>query len=66
MVESVTKTMRQQVFDIQQMTPEMIQCIPKLLEFHAIVKESGLKELLWRVVGGVPMKYHEMWKKVKE
>lgn len=65
LVETVIKTKRQEIFNIEPMTHEMIQCIPELLEFHAIVKESGLQELLWRVVGGVPMSYHEIWKKYK-
>ena len=65
LVESVTKTKRQEVYNIEQMTHDMIKCIPELLEFHAIVKESGLQELLWRVVGGVPMSYHEMWRRVR-
>lgn len=65
LVESVTRIRGVEVYNIEQMTHGMIQRIPGLFEFHAIVKESGLQELLWRVIGGVPMSYHEIWKKFK-
>jgi hypothetical protein len=59
--ETLLRTTRQRVFDIQPMTKEMIWQIGQLQELFKYVKDAGLEDTVFAVLGGIPSRYEELW-----
>jgi hypothetical protein len=59
--DTLLKTNRAEVFEIQPMTKEMIWALPQLRDFFEIVKQTGLEDVVWSVLGGNPSKYEVLW-----
>jgi len=59
--ESLLRTTRQRVFDIKPMTKEMIWEIEQLQNLFKYVKEAGLDDVVFAVLGGIPSRYEELW-----
>jgi hypothetical protein len=63
--ESLLRTKRQRVFDIKPMTREMIWQLDQLQDFFEYVKEAGLEDIVFAVLGGNPADYEELWDNTK-
>jgi hypothetical protein len=63
--ETLLRTTRQSIFDIKPMTKEMIWQLEQLQDFFKYVKDSGLEETVFAVLGGVPSRYEELWRNSK-
>ena len=63
--ETLLRTKRQIVFEIQPMTKEMIWQIGQLQDLFQNVKDAGLEETVFAVLGGNPADYEELWNKSK-
>ncbi len=59
--ETLLRTTRQRVFDINPMTKEMIWQIGQLQELFKYVKDAGLEDTVFAVLGGIPSRYEELW-----
>jgi hypothetical protein len=59
--ETLFRTKRQRVFDIKPMTKEMVWQIGQLQELFKYVKDAGLEDTVFAVLGGVPADYEELW-----
>jgi len=63
--ESLLRTTRQSVVDIKPMTKEMIWQIEQLQDLFKYVKEAGLDDVVFAVLGGIPVGYEELWRNAK-
>ena len=63
--ETLLRTERQSVFDIKPMTKEMVWQIRQLQKLFKCVKEAGLDDVVFAVLGGVPADYEELWRNSK-
>ena len=59
--ETLLRTTRQRVFDIKPMTKEMIWQIDQLKDLFKYVKDAGLEDTVFAVLGGIPSRYEELW-----
>lgn len=59
--DTLLRTKRADVVEIQPMTKDMIWSLPQLKDLLQIVKESGLEHVIWGVHGGNPSKYQWLW-----
>ena len=59
--ETLLRTEREQVFDIKPMTKEMVWQIGQLQELFKYVKDVGLEDTVFAVLGGIPAKYEKLW-----
>jgi hypothetical protein len=59
--ECLLPTMRQRVVDIKPMTKEMIWQMSQLQPLFKYVKEAGLDDIVFAVLGGVPACYMKLW-----
>ena len=60
--ETLFRTYRQRVFEIKPMTKEMIWQIGQLQELFKYVKDAGLEDTVFAVLGGIPADYEELWR----
>jgi hypothetical protein len=58
---SLLRTERERVFDIKPMTKEMVWQIGQLQELFKYVKDAGLEDTVFAVLGGIPAKYEKLW-----
>jgi hypothetical protein len=63
--ETLLRTKRQSVFDIKPMTKEMVWQIGQLQHLFKYVKDAGLEDTVFAVLGGVPADYEELWRNSK-
>jgi hypothetical protein len=63
--DSLLRTTRQTVFDIKPMTKEMVWQIGQLQHLFKYVKEAGLDDIVFAVLGGIPSRYEELWRNSK-
>ena len=63
--DSLLRTTRQRVFDIKPMTKEMIWQLEQLQDLFKYVKDAGLEDTVFAVLGGVPADYEELWRNSK-
>jgi hypothetical protein len=59
--ETLLRTERERVFDIKPMTKEMVWQIGQLQELFKYVKDAGLEDTVFAVLGGIPAKYEKLW-----
>jgi hypothetical protein len=59
--DSLLRTERERVFDIKPMTKEMVWQIGQLQELFKYVKDAGLEDTVFAVLGGIPAKYEKLW-----
>jgi hypothetical protein len=59
--ESLLRTERERVFDIKPLTSEMIWQFEQLQELFKYVKDAGLADTVFAVLGGIPAKYEKLW-----
>ena len=59
--DSLLRTERQRVFDIKPLTHEMIFKLEQLQELFKYVKDAGLEDTVFAVLGGIPAKYEKLW-----
>ena len=59
--DSLLRTTRQRVFDIKPMTKEMVWQIGQLQELFKYLKDAGLEDTVFAVLGGIPSRYEELW-----
>jgi hypothetical protein len=63
--ETLLRTTRQSVFDIKPMTKEMVWQIGQLQHLFKYVKDAGLEDTVFAVLGGIPSRYEELWRNSK-
>jgi hypothetical protein len=59
--ETLLRTKRQRLFEIKPMTEEMIWQMGQLRHLFKYVKDAGLEDTVFAVLGGVPADYEELW-----
>ena len=59
--DSLLRTERERVFDIKPLTSEMIWQFEQLQELFKYVKDAGLEDTVFAVLGGIPAKYEKLW-----
>ena len=64
--ESILRTTRERVIHIKPMTREMIQQIGQLEDLFRYTKETGLNDVVFSVLGGIPSKYEQLWGNSKQ
>lgn len=55
------KSKREDIIEIQSMTQDMISIIPQFQELHTIIKQAELTDVVWKVLGGIPVDYDRLW-----
>jgi hypothetical protein len=60
--ETLLRTIRQRVFDIKPMDKEMVWKIGQLQDLFRYVKDAGLEDTVFAVLGGIPSRYEELWR----
>lgn len=63
--ESLLRTARHRVLDIKPMTKEMIWKLDQLQDLFKHVKNAGLDDTMFGVLGGIPCAYESLWANVK-
>lgn len=63
--ESLLRTKRELVVDIQAMTKNMVWEMKELNDLFKYVKESGLDDIMFEVLGGIPAGYYGLWGNVR-
>jgi hypothetical protein len=63
--ETLLRTKRQRVFEIKPMTKEMVWQLEQLQQLFKYVKDAGLEDTVFAVLGGVPADYEELWDNFK-
>jgi hypothetical protein len=59
--ETLLRTTRQRVFDIKPMMKEMIWQLQQIQDLFKYIKDAGLEDTVFAVLGGVPSRYEELW-----
>lgn len=59
--ELLLKSEREDIIEVQEMTQDMISIIPQFQQLHTIIKQAELTEVVWKVLGGIPVKYERLW-----
>ena len=60
LIGSLFRTHRQRVFDIKPMTKEMVWQLEQLQDLFKYVKEAGLDDVVFAVLGGFPAGYKDL------
>ena len=63
--DTLLRTTRQRVFEIKPMTKDMVWEMIQLQDLFKRVKEAGLDDTVFAVLGGVPSKYDALWDDVE-
>jgi hypothetical protein len=63
--DSLLRTTREIVLDVEPMTKEMIWQMGQLQDLFKYVKEARLDDIVFSVLGGIPSRYVNLWKKAK-
>ena len=54
---SALATLREKVLDVEPMTRPVLEALPELEELLEALRDAGLADVVWGVVGGVPANY---------
>ena len=63
--ESLLRTKRQRIVEIQPMTKNMVWQMNEPQDLFKYVKEAGLNDVMFAVLGGVPAGYYGLWGNVR-
>ena len=63
--ETLLRTKRQRIVDIQPMTKNMVWEMKELNDLFKYLKESGLDDIMFGVLGGIPAGYYGLWGNVR-
>ena len=64
--ESVFRTIRERVLNIKSMAKEMVWQIGQLQDLFKYVKDAGLDDTVYAVLGGIPAEYDALWAAAKD
>jgi hypothetical protein len=64
--DSLLRTKREDVIEIKPMTKEMVWKIGQLQHLFENVKKTGLEDIVFAVLGGVPADYETLWRNVED
>lgn len=60
MDDLLLKSGREDIFEIESMTRDMISIIPQFQELHAVIKQADLADAVWKILGGIPLRYERL------
>jgi hypothetical protein len=63
--QTLLRTMRQIIIDIDPMTKEMIWQLSHLKDLFKHINETKLGDIVFAVLGGIPSRYNELWYNVQ-
>ena len=63
--QSLLRTGREHVIDVKAMSREMIWQLEQLQDLFKYVKEAGLEDMVFAVIGGIPSSYEQLWDNFK-